>query len=378
MASVLQPCGSVGLVALLASTAFVLAAGHAKSAAAQPAAAPTLTELREAWLARGQSLASPEQLMLRFRDHDHGIIGVELVIAAPSRRHVESLKGHCLLRLVDANPDPLDDLVVSFTADTGGKVDYLRGVLGRYPSTVTLLTMRHLLDGYVRDEDRALSRYVLPTSVYSRLRLRASLVDWIQRPKEMKRFGILRNNCSRLLTRCLGRAGVTPDLHEVSFPINIPSYLRKSLVSPYPPLVVPTLRSVRTKAGHESVADCTLLTDAERLRYALETRDIPADVLLRLAAASSATPDPVEAYNLRPLPAAVYQACDDARCAEELAAAGETIWTRALFVRAVLSQRTEIRDLEKRIQGGDFTVESVRHHRLLVTALTEEALAEDP
>jgi hypothetical protein len=361
----------LGVAALLASAAAVATAWAASPAGAEPeATARGLGEIREAWLAGAESLPSPERLAERLSTREGSFVGVELVVAAPSGRHVESLRGHCLLRLVDADDDPLNDLVVSFTADTHGKVNYLRGVLGRYPSIVQLLTMRHLIDGYVRDEDRALSRYVIPTSVYSRLRLRASLEDWIRRPEDMKRFGILRNNCSRLLTRCLGRAGVTPDLHEVSFPINIPPYLRKSLVNPYPAVVVPTLRSVRARIKTAPGGGFASLTDAERVRYALETRDIPADVLGRLAAASSTIPDPVEAYNMSPLPAAVYRACDDALCAGEVVAAGETVWTRASFVRSVLSQGTEIRDLEKKIEDGDFTVESVRHFRLSVSVLS--------
>jgi hypothetical protein len=370
MEGAFRVCASVGVATLFAHAAVSVAAWAATPANAQPEAVPPgLSEVRGAWMAQGDSLPSAEQLLQRLSKRDDSFIGVELVIAAPSRRHIESLKGHSLLRFVDDDGNPLNDLVISFTADTGGRVSYLKGCLGRYPSMVQLLTMRHLLDEYVRQEDRALSRYIIPTSRYSRLRLRASLEDWIQTPTNMRRYGILRNNCSRLLTRCLGKAGITPDSHEVSFPINIPPYLRKNLLNPYPPVVVPTLRNVRAKIGRAPKSGFASLTDSERLRYALETRDLPVDGLEELAAALSAIPDPVEAYNLSSLPEAVYQACDDPRCAEEAVRAGATVWTPASFSRCVLAQRTEIRDVEKKIKNGDFTVESVRHYRLSTSAL---------
>jgi hypothetical protein len=195
------------------------------------------------------------------------------------------------------------------------------------------------------------------------------LRDWIGAPREMGRYRLFRNNCARLLTRYLGRAGLTPDLHEVVFPVNIPPYLRKVLVNPYPPLVVPTLRSVLPKIAREGGARFSSLTDLERLRYVLESRDIPVEVLDELSAALPAVPNAVEAYGLGPLPEALYQACTDPRCAEEVARAGTAVWSADAFRSSVVSQAGERAALETRIRDSDLTEESVRHYRLLSRVL---------
>jgi hypothetical protein len=291
----------------------------------------------------------------RFAKKERIFTGIELIIAEPTSFPPESWKGHSLLRIIDTDNDPMNDLVLSYTATAKGVGGYIKGALGMLPSEIVFLTVFDLLGNYVRDQHRALYRYVIPTSIPIRYRLTKSLEDWFENPSDMKNYKLLKNNCSRLLTRYFSDSGIMPEIKEITFPVNIPRYLRKNLANPYPVIVAPTLKSVNEKL--KNGATFTDLSDDEIVRYSLEKEDLSNSELNQLAAALKTERTAEQAYNLTSLPLPIYEACYDSKCAAQVKSVGQQIWPEGQFESSFLSQEQEIKDVDQRIKDSDFSLE---------------------
>lgn len=97
------------------------------------------------------------------------IIGLELLVAAATKARIESRFGHTLLRFVDKHGVAGDDIVLSFVADLDSpNLSSRRGIFGGYPVYPLLKTFRMFNRDYVKNDERALERHIIPTSLEMR------------------------------------------------------------------------------------------------------------------------------------------------------------------------------------------------------------------
>lgn len=107
------------------------------------------------------------------------IIGLELIVAAATKARVESRFGHTMLRFVDANGTAGDDIVLSFVADLDSPtLSSRRGIFGGYPVYPLLKSLRMFNRDYIKEDNRSLERYIIPTTKKMRLELINTLNKW--------------------------------------------------------------------------------------------------------------------------------------------------------------------------------------------------------
>jgi hypothetical protein len=93
------------------------------------------------------------------------VIGIELVIAAPTSIRFESKWGHSMMRFVDNVRTSNNDIALGFIADLDTpKTSYIKGAIGSYPVFPMLKTLGGFTEQYIKGEDRALNRYIIPTT----------------------------------------------------------------------------------------------------------------------------------------------------------------------------------------------------------------------
>jgi hypothetical protein len=110
--------------------------------------------------------------LLESRLKNNQVIGIELVIAAGADIRVESRWGHSMLRFVDNVRSANNDITLGFIADLEtSKTNYLKGIIGAYPVFPILKTLGGFVEQYIKGEDRALERYVIPTTPQMRQEL---------------------------------------------------------------------------------------------------------------------------------------------------------------------------------------------------------------
>ena len=96
--------------------------------------------------------------------------GLELLVAtAPPDAPLARRWGHALLRFVAHGGDPLDDVVLGLVAvPDSPRISYWAGLTGGYPLAPELGTMTWALQTFVRDQDRPLTRWALPSTAAQR------------------------------------------------------------------------------------------------------------------------------------------------------------------------------------------------------------------
>lgn len=138
---------------------------------------------------------------LQDRLEKNQIIGVELVIAAPTESAVESRWGHSMMRFVDNTGTASDDVMFGFVAEVDDlKINYAKGIMGSYPTYPALQSLRLFNQQYIKDQDRPLQRIIIPTTALVRRQMVEKLVaEWNE--IETKNF----SNYQREITQALAK-----------------------------------------------------------------------------------------------------------------------------------------------------------------------------
>ncbi|MBT6325510.1 MAG: DUF4105 domain-containing protein [Bdellovibrionales bacterium] len=125
-----------------------------------------------------QNAIKLQKLKKRFKKDQ--IIGIELIIAAPTNTSIESKWGHALLRFVDNSRSAGNDFVLGFVADlnTYG-IKYLKGIFGGYAVYPELKSLRDYHQMYIKEQDRSLQRFIIPSNKDIQLRLFNSISDYL-------------------------------------------------------------------------------------------------------------------------------------------------------------------------------------------------------
>lgn len=118
------------------------------------------------------------------------LIGLELLIAEKTNAYIGSRWGHSMLRFIDGDNDPLNDLVLGFVAEVDTpSLSLSKGLSGGYPVIPLVQPLRLFIASYVRDEGRPLERHIFPTSEGDRNEVIDTLAAWIAAPTDPNTLG---------------------------------------------------------------------------------------------------------------------------------------------------------------------------------------------
>lgn len=173
------------------------------------------------------------------------VIGLEFIFAGPSNERIESNWGHALLRFVDDDADPFNDLVASFVADVSDpEISFVKGMFGGYSMAIELLDLGHFLRFYVESEGRYLDRFILQTTPNMLAQAKAAiLASAVTTSSRLGRYGFLTNNCSLGLAAMFTAMGFPATAHLM--PPTSPSWMQRYIqfrrMTVYPGVRVKTL-----------------------------------------------------------------------------------------------------------------------------------------
>ena len=204
--------------------------------------------------------------------------GLELLVAtAPPDSPLARRWGHALLRFVAHGGDPLDDVVLGLVAvPDSPRISYWTGLTGGYPLAPELGTMTWALQTFVRDQDRPLTRWALPSTAAQRHALLRDLAERsglgpegaplrdaspgaqrtlpltpVSGPGGFGNYTFAGNNCARALVDRLVDAGMVEE--GDAFATHIPSQLGRALAPVGGPLrelpAVPGLGALYARVG---------------------------------------------------------------------------------------------------------------------------------
>jgi hypothetical protein len=139
------------------------------------------------------------------------IIGMELIIAGPSAIRIESTFGHALLRFIDNDPDPYNDVTLAFVADVPTpSTSIFKGVYGSYKVIADVQSFGLFLSLYTYGEGRYLERYPLDLSSEQIQKIGWTIVnsfksgtDIFSKNLNRSHYSFFKSNCSTLLAAFL-------------------------------------------------------------------------------------------------------------------------------------------------------------------------------
>lgn len=188
------------------------------------------------------------------------IIGIEYIFAGPSHMRVEAMFGHALLRFIDQDGDPYNDLVVAFVADVDEpKVSATKGIFGQYPMVIDILTFGQFSIMYMESEGRYLERYPLSlTDEQIQLAGRKLIAmgqkqDVAETNKKSMYYSFFNKNCARTMALFLEElVGRSPrNLMPPLAPGLLPRYLNFMMIQSAPGIRIRATYSVLEEMARE-------------------------------------------------------------------------------------------------------------------------------
>ena len=110
------------------------------------------------------------------------IKGIELVVAAPTGKSIESRFGHAMIKFVAEKEVPQgNDFILSLVADVNTpKISYLKGIFGGYTVYPTLERYREVHSSYIKNQNRKLDRYAIHSDHAMRAKVFKSMQKYIE------------------------------------------------------------------------------------------------------------------------------------------------------------------------------------------------------
>ena len=274
------------------------------------------------------------------------IIGVESILAGPSQERVQSLWGHSLLRFVDDDSDPFNDLTLSFVANVDEpSLSMKKGIFGGYKVLPELMSLRQFMLLYLNGEGRYLERTAFQMPQENVQQMIDIIVDMYEHPEEARNYTFLGLNCARALAGLLGQVGAPPSMALASpaAPKHQNRYFRHRLLSAMPSWRIETLvdpfEEIAKKTGiplgdmlkgvwseemlpHMANWDVTTLARAYK--------DIPVKRSLRPQVLAMINKKKAQGqrifWGIERFTEILYQSCQTPECAEQQAQAMLNIW----------------------------------------------------
>ena len=137
---------------------------------------------------------------------------LELVEVAAGKKYF-SLWGHMMLRFAGSNPDPDQDLVLSFLADFNDfPVDNMKASTGGYIVMPKVGTVEQYKKEYEQGEGRSIFFHPIHSTHQQNQKLLSILRTWILHPETPGGYSFFYRNCVSLMTKLLVESGMLPKM----------------------------------------------------------------------------------------------------------------------------------------------------------------------
>jgi len=368
-------------LALFIST-FLALQGHAQDV-------PKLSVEERIKVQQAYSLSALQNLLSK-KDN---IIGIELVIADKGQA-AGSQWGHALLHFVDNDKDPFNNIVMGFVAEVDDeKLSTFKGITGGYKVMTELKTLGEYWNQYVALEERALNRYVIPTSGNSRKELIKVTEEFFKNRERLGNYFFLGNNCATVMFDFLSQVSalkrfklVVSDNHrenrgrridkiqEISspnIPVSLPEYFAENALT-----YLPNLPMNNAVALHQQLVDL-LKVDSyqdlllgrwpkdnektikiiednfkakEIIRLLLEVINTPLEVRKKLARKYSFRTTNLtyeDVTGILQIPEMLYQTCEKASCLDDVNFDASKLWSNGEINQAQKNVAISLKKLKE-------------------------------
>lgn len=295
--------------------------------------------------------------LLKNQNH---IIGIEYITAAASGTDIAGKFGHSMLRFVDDDGVPANDIVLSFEALTPTSTYTIQdGIFGGYSSFAHFDTFSSFWTKYVRDESRPLYRYIIPTNILQRNKLIETLYQYSENPSILGGYTFFDNNCAGMLANLFIQVGISSHRKFINgrIPVRLETWLAEALLSPYPALlarpplaIINKLRKV-LKLEREKEINAYNLWPAnsgdlllknfsrEELLYLYqELWDLPYEISSEISKKynyRNGESDFSKIIGMRTVENQFYQICEDLECGVAVMNAEKTTWGEATHEKQI-------------------------------------------
>lgn len=332
-------------------------------------AARTDRAVAEAWAEEsGESKRRSDRDMALLLGEDPAELHLELLIAEASEAQVASRWGHALLRFVDEDGDPFNDLVLAFGAELDRpRVSLWRGVVGGYTAVTLVRRMGWIYLDYVQEQGRSLDRVPLPSDPEHVAALLAALGE---RDREgLGPYTFFKANCAGLLVDLLVDAGFPRPDAPARIPVHLDQTLAEVGVAPLPPAHVGLPNAVFVRAAAlAGISEQALrsgdwppgtaarlgeLAEADRLRllHAVSPPSAERAALLASLPPPSERAPLTEVLGFDELSPDLYALCTEVSCARRTREAAELRFgAAALDERLSLAPDTDSNPFERHIR----------------------------
>lgn len=281
----------------------------------------------------------------------NNFVGLELITAGPYSGTFESRFGHTLLRFIDRDQDPFNDLVVAFemVAIDGSRI-LQDGFNGQSAVAPTAMSMVEVMTNYFLDQQRKITRTILPTNKAQLKVVAEEILTLSQIPSALGNYSFIKNNCDTAMFKLLAEAGFSVPQAAIDIPTFAPERYSRAGYAPFPALTLEENRHVvaiekSTRFGRAAQRQDRPLIELEVVWDAIGALPLEqieplyhqwpakwASHKFRVAMLLKdklQTPRPlVQIFQLEALPEALYNSCEEdrARCLQNRLAAARTTW----------------------------------------------------
>lgn len=317
-----------------------------------PALARTPGEVHRAWAEEtAESRRESDRDLALLLGEDPAQLHLELLIAEATDARAASRWGHALLRFVDGDGDPFDDLVLAFGAELDRpRVSLWRGVVGGYEAVPMVRRLGWIYLDYVQEQGRALDRVPLPSDPALVASLLASL--GARAASGLGPYTFFKANCAGLLVDLLEEAGFPRPESGGRIPVRLGDAFAEVGAAPLPPTQVGLPGPLLTEAaalaqlsedqlrlGDWPAGTAKLLAplpaiDRQRLLYALHPPAAERAALLASLPPPQDRPPLTEILGFDEYSLDLYTLCIEVECARLVRSAAE-----ARFGAAALDAR---------------------------------------
>jgi len=264
-----------------------------------------------------------------------GYAGLEVWTSAPSTKTKGATFGHTMLRFVDDDNNPLNDLVLSFraTIPEGEQLKISKALAHEYEMGMDHGSVQSFWSLNLIWQERPIYRHVVVSTAQLRQNLVTKLrADLIRNDGNFGKYALLENSCLSVVLRFLKGAGFPMLERNEVLPTKIDEYLNSTFLSPF---VFDDIKMPENVASIRAKVQLALVTsDLSQLRpieiqsflqfppagFAFSLRGKLADELSSRMKGHSTKLVPLEKLmNLDVLPKELYELCLDGKCTETVA-----------------------------------------------------------
>lgn len=283
------------------------------------------------------------------------IIGIEHLLADGLDDRIASKWGHSLLRFVDNDDNPLNDIVLSFVAFTPpDRINNLKALTGGYAVIPVVTTLAEMWNKYTLNEGRIFTRTIIQTNSEIRTNLITDLAEWRNDPAKYGRYGFLNNNCAGILKDYLQDSGIQHLTSGGLAPTSVDDWLAKGLITSTPNIRFTTspkaifetamntlgLNFEQFYSGKNWPANSyellsTVLTWEELSFIYIQHTFLPAHVAKSIVKNKpKKKAGYIDTYlGHKPIPSILYQLCTDVRCARNFVEMQGHVWDKEALTK---------------------------------------------